>query len=448
MSSTPQGPSVGGPATMASPAPLTTVRVRTASASYAVHVGRGLIERLDELLPPLPGAEVAALVHPSAVAPLAERAARALARRGLAVRRLEVPDGEPAKRLAVVEDLYQRLAAIPAHRPDPVVALGGGATTDAAGFAAATWLRGVPLVSVPTTLLGMVDAAIGGKTAVDLDAGKNLVGAFHQPSVVVADLDALATLPAAELRSGMAEVIKAGLVADPGLAAACLEQAGAAVAGDLDALAPLVGAAVRVKAAVVAADEREAGRRAILNYGHTLGHALERLAGYRGLRHGEAVALGMVFAARVAEATGLSGPGLVAGHVELLRAAGLPVGGVGLDPGEVLAAMATDKKHGGSGGLRLVLLSEPGRAELIAAPERGVLAAAIRALAGGSGGLSSEARTGAPGGEAGPSVAPRWDTGSGGLSSEARTGAPGGEAGPSVAPRVDHPPLVGPGGAG
>jgi 3-dehydroquinate synthase len=387
--STPPGPVTGAGGPVAVPGPLpTTIAVRIAGgAGYGVHVGRDLLDRLDELLPPLPGARVAALVHPPEVTPLAERAGRAIARRGLAVHRLGVPSGEAAKRLAVIEDLYRRLAAIPAHRPDPVVALGGGATTDAAGFAAATWMRGVPLVSVPTTLLGMVDAAIGGKTAVDLEAGKNLVGAFHQPSVVVADLDALATLPAAELRSGMAEVIKAGLIADPALAAACLERAGAAVGGDLDALFPLVEAAIRVKAEVVAADERESGRRAVLNYGHTLGHALERLAGYRGLRHGEAVALGMVFAARVAEAIGLARPGLVAGHVELLRAAGLPVDEVELDPDEVLEAMALDKKHGGGGGgLRLVLLRAPGAPELVPAPDRAVLVEAMRGLARAPGG--------------------------------------------------------------
>jgi 3-dehydroquinate synthase len=380
--STSPGPPANGPANGSDAAlkPI-VVPVREVGASYPVHVGRGLLGRLDELLPPLPGAEVAALVHPQALAPFAERAGGALARRGLAVHRLEVPEGEAAKCLSVVEGLYQRLAAIPAHRPDPVVALGGGATTDVAGFAAATWLRGVPLVSVPTTLLGMVDAAIGGKTGVDLAAGKNLVGAFHQPSAVVADLATLATLPVAELRSGMAEVIKAGLIADPALAVACRERAGAALAGDLDALAPMVRAAIGVKAEVVAADEREAGRRAILNYGHTLGHALERMAGFRGLRHGEAVALGMVFAARVAEAIGLAAPGLVAGHVELLRAAGLPVGGVQVDPDAVLEAMATDKKHRGSAGLRLVLLGAPGQPQLVPAPERSVLIAAIRALA-------------------------------------------------------------------
>ncbi len=362
-----------------------TIAVRTPNAVYQVHIGRGLLDRLEELLPPLPGATAAAVVCPAALAGNADRAAGALARRGLAVHLLEVPDGEDAKRLAVIESLYQRLAAIPARRADPVVAVGGGATTDAAGFAAATWLRGVPLIGLPTTLLAMVDAAIGGKTAVDLQAGKNLVGAFHQPSAVVADLDTLATLPEAELRAGMAEVIKAGLIADPDLATACLERAPAAVAGDLDALAPLAEAAIRVKAELVGADEREAGRRVILNYGHTLGHALERLAGYRGLRHGEAVALGMVFAARVAEAVGMAGPGLVERHVELLRAARLPVGGVDLDPDTVLEAMGTDKKHGGAGGgLRLVLLSAPGKPELVPAPERQVLIEAIRSLAGDS----------------------------------------------------------------
>jgi 3-dehydroquinate synthetase len=208
---------------------------------------------------------------------------------------------------------------------------------------------------------------------------------------VVADLDALAGLPAAEVRSGLAEVAKAGLVGDPGLAAALAGTAPRAAGGDPDALAPLVEAAVRVKAAVVGGDERETATqghaagaggpagRLILNYGHTLGHALERLAGYRGLRHGEAVALGMVFAARVAEATGLAQAGLAAGHVELLRSVGLPVGGVDLDPDAVLAAMATDKKH--HRGLRLVLLRDVGRPEVVPAPDRALLVAAIHSLA-------------------------------------------------------------------
>jgi 3-dehydroquinate synthase len=361
------------------------VQVPTGGGGYPVLVGAGLVDRVEELLPAFPGAEAAAVVAPRPVAAVADRVGRALGRRGLATHRLEVPAGEEAKRLEVVAGLYERLAAVPTRRADPVVAVGGGATTDVAGFAAATWLRGVPLVNVPTTVLGMVDAAVGGKTGVDLDAGKNLVGAFHQPVAVVADLDTLARLPAAEVRSGLAEVAKAGLAGDPALAEALHRSAGQAVAADPDALAPLVEAAVRVKAAVVGADEHEEageGRvgRLVLNYGHTLGHALERLAGYRGLRHGEAVALGMVFAARVAEAIGLARPGLADGHVELLAALGLPVGGVRLDPDRVLAAMATDKKH--RGGLRLVLLRRPGQPEVVPAPDRQVLVEAIRSLAG------------------------------------------------------------------
>jgi shikimate kinase/3-dehydroquinate synthase len=363
------------------------VVVPTAGGGYPVWVGAGLVDRLERLLPPFPGAEAAAVVASRPVAQVAERVGRALAGRDLAVHHLEVPAGEAAKRLEVVAELYRRLAAVPTRRADPVLAVGGGATTDAAGFAAATWLRGVPLVNLPTTVLGMVDAAVGGKTGVDLPAGKNLVGAFHQPVAVVADLDTLAGLPAAEVRSGLAEVVKAALVGDPDLVEAVAASAGPAAAGDPQALAPLVEAAVRVKAAVVGADEHEAdvqgearASRLVLNYGHTLGHALERLAGYRGLRHGEAVALGMVFAARVAEAAGLAGPGLVAGHVELLRAVGLPVGGVRLDPDRVLEAMTTDKKH--RRGLRLVLLRGIGRPVVVPAPERSLLVAAIRSLAG------------------------------------------------------------------
>ena len=377
-----------------------SVPVPHARGGYPVLIGSGLVDRLDELLPELPGAEGAAVVSSPPLAAVAGRVGEALTRRGLAVHQLEVPVGEEAKRLAVVAGLYDRLAEIPARRADPVVAVGGGATTDVAGFAAATWLRGVPLVNVPTTVLAMVDAAVGGKTGVDLEAGKNLVGSFHQPVAVVADLDTLAGLPTAEVRSGLAEVAKAGLVGDPALAEALARSAGPAVAGDPAALAPLVEGAVRVKATVVGADEHEDGGaggapvgrpegsgepqggapvgRLALNYGHTLGHALERLAGYRGLRHGEAVALGMVFAARVAEAVGLARPGLADGHVELLAAVGLPVGGVRLDPDRVLAAMGTDKKQ--RKGLRLVLLRELGQPEVVTNPDRQVLVAAIRSL--------------------------------------------------------------------
>jgi 3-dehydroquinate synthase len=355
------------------------VPVDAPGGSYAVHIGRGLLARAGELAGPLPGAERVAIVHAESLPGPAEAVAAGFAARGLEVHRFPVPAGEDAKRLDVVAGLYERFAAVPLHRADPVVAVGGGAVTDTAGFAAATWLRGVPLVNVPTTVLGMVDAAIGGKTGVDLPSGKNLVGAFHQPVAVLADLDTLATLPADERRAGLAEVVKAGLVADPALAEAAATRATAAIAGHPDALAPLVEGAVRIKAHVVAADEREGGLRAILNYGHTLGHALERLASYTGLRHGEAVSLGMVFAARVAEATGLAAPGLADDHVRLLRRVGLPVGGIEVDPDAAIDAMATDKKA--QGGLRLVLLTAPGHPRVVAAPERALMADLIRSLA-------------------------------------------------------------------
>ena len=364
-----------------------TVEVAAPGRTYPVHVGGGLTGRVDELLGAAPpGARNAAVVHPPSVARHAGAVAASLGRLGLAVHRFEVPDGEAAKRLDVVAELYERFAAVPMHRPDPVVAVGGGATTDAAGFAAATWLRGVPLVNVPTTVLGMVDAAVGGKTGVDLPAGKNLVGAFHQPLAVVADLDTLASLPAAELRSGLAEVVKAGLIADPALGdrvaadAAARGLAGAAaLAGGVAWLAPHIEAAIRIKARVVGADEREASLREILNYGHTLGHALERLAGYEGLRHGEAISIGMVFAARVAELAGVAPEGIADGHRALLAAVGLPTGGVPYGPDEVLDAMAGDKKA--RGGIRLVLLREPGRPEVLPAPDRPVLVEALRAVA-------------------------------------------------------------------
>ncbi|HEV3012190.1 MAG TPA: 3-dehydroquinate synthase family protein, partial [Actinomycetota bacterium] len=215
-----------------------SVTVPTAGGGYPVLIGSGLLDRLAELLPEFPGAEAAAVVSSAPVAAVAGRVGEALAGRGLAVAQLEVPAGEDAKRLEVVAGLYERLAGIPARRADPVLAVGGGATTDVAGFAAATWLRGVPLVNLPTTVLGMVDAAVGGKTGIDLPAGKNLVGAFHQPVAVVADLDTLAGLPAAEVRSGLAEVAKAGLVGDPGLVEALIGSAGPALGADPDA--PLV----------------------------------------------------------------------------------------------------------------------------------------------------------------------------------------------------------------
>jgi 3-dehydroquinate synthase len=244
-----------------------------------------------------------------------------------------------------------------------VVALGGGVVGDLAGFVAATYMRGVPLVQVPTTLTAQVDAAIGGKTGVNLPAGKNLVGAFHQPRAVLADVSTLTTLPEREFRSGLAEVAKYGLTLDPEMLGVLEQRADAVLARDAGALADVVARSVRAKAAVVGTDERDQGPRLVLNYGHTLGHALERLDHYAGRSHGEAVALGMVFAARLSERLGLAGPALAPRHQRLLAAFGLPTGGPLPDVESILEAFRLDKKHQGS--TRLVLLEDIGVARVV-----------------------------------------------------------------------------------
>jgi 3-dehydroquinate synthase len=283
------------------------------------------------------------------------------------VKRHDLPAGEASKTLAGIERTTQWLAEQGYDRRGAIVGVGGGAATDHAGFAAAVYLRGVRFALAPTTLLAMVDASVGGKTAVDLPAGKNLVGAFHQPSAVVADLGFLDTLPAREIRAGLAEVVKCGFIADPalldlleGLPAGATDSASTLPAG---ATAELVARAVRVKAEVVAEDETEGGRRAILNFGHTVGHALEAASNY-GLLHGEAVALGMIAALELGEARGVGSPALTARARALLARLGLPVD---LHPrlsADVLARVTVDKKRRG-GAIKFVFCAAAGETRLV-----------------------------------------------------------------------------------
>ena len=250
--------------------------------------------------------------------PLAE----AIARRGLAAVLLLAPAGEEAKSLRGYESLLRQLAGREAHRLDPIVALGGGAIGDLAGFVASTYMRGVPFLQIPTTLTAQVDAAIGGKTAVNLPEGKNLVGTFAQPRAVLADLDTLRTLEDRDYRSGLAEVAKYALTLDVELLALLEDDPGPIVARDPTSMEDVVARCVAAKARLVAEDERDEAGRLVLNYGHTLGHALERLDAFRGRTHGEAIAAGMVFAAVLAERRGLA-PGLADRTERLLRALGL-----------------------------------------------------------------------------------------------------------------------------
>ena len=354
------------------------VPVRLAGASYDVAIGAGLLARAGDALPDLPGAERAFVVAAQSVAALYLEPLEASL--DLPTVHLAVPEGESAKTLRTAEVLYEHLATQGAHREDPVLALGGGATGDVAGFVAATYMRGLPLVHLPTTLTAQVDASVGGKVGVNLPLGKNLVGAFHQPTAVLADVATLASLPEERFRSGLGEVAKYGLAVDPGILDLLERTHGAVTTRDPDALVDLVAACVRAKASVVAEDERDTGARAVLNYGHTLAHALERLQGYGGIGHGDAVAVGMAFAARLAAALGIASPDLLARHLRVLAALGLPHAPPTLDPDEVLDAMRLDKKY--RRGLRFVLLEEVGRPRLVEVPTAAIRDALAEALGG------------------------------------------------------------------
>jgi len=339
---------------------------------YQVLVGRDLLA----CLPPLVGA--AAQVAVLFAAPLrgyAERVATTLREAGFAPLPIEVPDAEAGKTIEVAARCWDALGGAGFTRTDAVVGVGGGAVTDLAGFVAAAWLRGVPVVQVPTSLLGMVDAAIGGKTGVNTAAGKNLVGAFHPPAGVLCDLSTLDTLPADDLRAGLAEVVKCGFIADPVILDLIERDPAGATDPASATLRELVERAVRVKADVVGQDLRESGLREILNYGHTLGHAIEKAEGYR-WKHGHAVAVGLVFAAALARRAGRLDAAVAARHERVLASLGLPVryGGAGFD--EVHAAMRVDKKARGAR-LRFVVLDALARPSILDSPADDLLRAAF-----------------------------------------------------------------------
>ena len=328
-------------------AAMREVSVRLGKRSYRVLVGNGLIERagselgrLEELGRPL-------LVSDTTVAPLyAERVARGIAEAGLAEPiRVDLPAGEPHKTVASLESIYDAALDGGIDRRAFVVAVGGGVVGDVAGFAAATLLRGIRCVMVPTTLLAQVDSSVGGKTGVNRRQGKNLVGAFHQPSLVLADPATLETLPQREYRAGLAEVVKMAVILDEGLFGRLEQAAGALRARKREVLADVIARCVELKAMVVEKDERESGLRRILNFGHTVGHAIEQVTGYRRYLHGEAVAIGMVAAARVSRRLDLCDASLVTRIEGLLDRLGLPTAiPVELDDAELELAIKRDKK--------------------------------------------------------------------------------------------------------
>ncbi|HEV2779701.1 MAG TPA: 3-dehydroquinate synthase [Actinophytocola sp.] len=354
------------------------VRIRVATEHpYDVVVGRGL---RGELSAAVADASKIAIIHPPTLATGAEALRDDLVSGGLDAHRIEIPDAEDGKALSVAGFCWEVLGRIGLDRRGVIVALGGGAVTDLGGFVAGTWLRGVRLVNVPTTLLGMVDAAVGGKTGINTEAGKNLVGVFHEPVTVLVDLDTLISLPAAELVAGMAEVIKGGFIADPRILELIEADPAAALDPAGDVLAELVRRKIQVKADVVAADLRESSLREILNYGHTLAHAIERRENYR-WRHGAAVSVGLVFAAELARRSGRLDDATADRHRAVLTSIGLPTRYAPDALPELVEIMYGDKKTR-SGVLRFVVLdglAKPGRLE---GPEPELLVAAYAAVAG------------------------------------------------------------------
>jgi 3-dehydroquinate synthase len=336
---------------------------------YQVVVGVGVLGELPGLIPKQ--SRTVVVIHAERLGQIARPAAGALTAAGLNVATEPVPDGEQAKTIDVAARMWSKLAKHKLTRTDCIVGIGGGATTDLAGFVAASWLRGVPVVLLPTTLLGMADAAVGGKTAIDIPAGKNLVGAFHSPAGVLADLATLETLPRADYVAGLAEVIKAGFIADPAILDLIEEDPdGAAVPHGRHAR-ELIERAIRIKADVVSADLTEQGPREILNYGHTLGHAIERVEKYR-FRHGDAVSIGMVYAAGLARLAGRLDRQTAQRHRELLSSVGLPTKyRQGAWP-ELRQTMSVDKKARGAR-LRLVVLDGLARPGILDGPSEELL---------------------------------------------------------------------------
>jgi len=355
---------------------VTRIPVR-GDAPYDVVVGTGVLGELPGLVG---DARTVVVIHPAGLEQIATPACAALAAAGYRVHAEEVPAGEAAKGIMVADALWSRLAAHRVTRGDVIVGVGGGATTDLAGFVAATWLRGVRVVLMPTTLLAVVDAAIGGKTAVNIPEGKNLVGAFHPPAGVLADLAVLESLPAADYVSGLAEVIKTGFIADPVILDLIEADPGGAVVPHGQHARELIERTVRVKADVVSADLRESGPREVLNYGHTLGHALERLAGYR-IRHGEAVSVGMVFVAEVARLAGRLDAKTAARHRSVLTAVGLPTTYRSAGWPAVRETMAVDKKTRRAR-LRLVILEDLARPAVFEDPPEPLLTDAFGEVTG------------------------------------------------------------------
>ncbi len=348
--------------------------------SYSIVVAAGALGDVGSRLRELRLGSRTALVSDAAVGRLYRKTVTSsLEAAGFSVAAIEVPEGEGAKTLEVAERCWNELLAAGLDRTSTVLALGGGAVGDVAGFAAATYMRGVNFVQLPTTVLAQVDASIGGKTAIDHTLAKNLIGAFHQPRLVIVDPAVARTLPEREFRSGLAEIVKHGIVLDAGYFAELERDLAPLRARELGVLESIIAGSCRLKASVVERDEREAELRHVLNYGHTIGHALEAATGYARLTHGEAVSLGIVAEARLARRLGIAGAETVARQERMLDALGLPVRDASIDVEPVVAAIARDKKAK-DGRVPFVLAPQIGTFRLVLDVPGGDVRAAIASL--------------------------------------------------------------------
>jgi 3-dehydroquinate synthase len=357
---------------------MQTLNVALGERAYPIHIGRGLLGRADLILPHLRTKRVA-IVTNVVVGPLyLERLRSGLEQAGVRTAAVVLPDGEAHKDWETLNRIFDMLLAERCERSTTLVALGGGVVGDMGGFAASCYQRGMPFIQVPTTLLSQVDSSVGGKTAINHPLGKNMIGAFYQPRLVLADIDTLDTLPDRELSAGLAEVIKYGLIRDPEFLAWLEANLDRLLARDTDALAWAIERSCRNKAEVVAADETEQGERALLNLGHTFGHAIETGLGYGEWLHGEAVAAGTMMAAELSRRLGWIDAAAVARIEALFERARLPVWGPRLGVERYVELMSHDKKVE-AGKLRLVLLREIGRAVMHGEAPAGEIAAAIEA---------------------------------------------------------------------
>lgn len=346
---------------MTSQNPITSLEVNLGNRSYPIHIGPGLLARGELIAKHLPQRK-AVIITNTVVAPLYLDALKdSLARQQVGVESIVLPDGEAHKDWHTLNQVFDALLAHRAERKTTLIALGGGVIGDLAGFAAAVYQRGAPFIQIPTTLLAQVDSSVGGKTAINHPMGKNMIGAFYQPRAVIADTDTLRTLPDRELSAGIAEIVKYGLIGDAGFFCWLEANMDFLLAREPGALTHAIEVSCRNKAAVVASDEREEGLRALLNFGHTFGHAIESGLGYGEWLHGEAVAAGMVIAARVSARLGLIDNISVKRAARLLARAHLPVLGPALGATRYRKLMGHDKKVEG-GKLRFVLLRRIGEA--------------------------------------------------------------------------------------